>query len=287
MDSNIKVTIGIPFYNAEQYLRYAIQSVLNQTFHDFELILSDDGSTDSSIEIARSFDDPRIVILSDGKNRGLVYRLNEQIHFAKGMYFVRMDADDIMHFNRIAIQLDYLKSNSEVDVVGTSYYSIDTSNQIIGKTIVNNKPYSVSSVLKGGCFAHPTIMGKTEWFRKNPYDESWIRMEDVELWLRTISFSRFSNLSVPLLYYRSIGVPTLKKYIKSNIGIIKLLQKRNIYKISISDSIYYSISYCLKIIVYVIFYCFGQMGYLIAMRSKNISTDEVKKATKDLIESIK
>jgi len=139
MDSNIKVTIGIPFYNAEQYLRYAIQSVLNQTFHDFELILSDDGSTDSSIEIARSFDDPRIVILSDGKNRGLVYRLNEQIHFAKGMYFVRMDADDIMHFNRIAIQLDYLKSNSEVDVVGTSYYSIDTSNQIIGKTIVNNK----------------------------------------------------------------------------------------------------------------------------------------------------
>ena len=99
------VTIGIPFYNASQFLEYAIKSVINQTYTNWELILVDDGSTDDSLSIARSFNDQRIKILSDGVNKGLVSRLNEIILNSRGSYIARMDADDIMHFERIEKQI--------------------------------------------------------------------------------------------------------------------------------------------------------------------------------------
>jgi hypothetical protein len=192
-----------------------------------------------------------------------------------------------MHIDRIKIQVDYLNKHPEVDVVGTSYYSIDVNNKLKGKTEVNLKPDSVKSILKSGCFAHPSIMGRTEWFKNNPYDEKWIRMEDIELWIRTVHSSNFKNLSEPLLFYRNIGVPTLRKYIKSNTGIVKLLENRTEYKINIMDSIYYSFVYWLKNFIYIIFFSFGQMGRLIEMRSKKMSTNEAINATADLLNSIK
>ena len=87
MDANVKISIGIPIYNAERFLESAIKSVLNQSFKEFELILSDDGSTDSSLEIASSFNDSRIRILNDDQNRGIAFRLNEKIRLARGKYF--------------------------------------------------------------------------------------------------------------------------------------------------------------------------------------------------------
>ena len=93
----MKISVGIAFYNAELFLENAISSVLNQSFKDFELILMNDGSTDCSLEIAQKFTDPRIKLFSDGKNLGLAQRLNMLVELARGDYFARMDADDIMH----------------------------------------------------------------------------------------------------------------------------------------------------------------------------------------------
>ena len=264
------VSIGIPIYNAEKYLDNAIRSVLNQTYTNWELILVDDGSTDSSLEIAKTYTDKRIRIVTDGENKGLIYRLNQLTEMASGEYYARMDNDDIMHFDRIAHQLAFLKSHPKVDVVGSSYFSIDVNNLIIGRRIQNPLPNSVKSILKDGCFAHPTVMGRTSWFRKNQYDKSWERMEDFELWIRTINTSNFINIENPLLFYRNAGLPTLRKYIKSNIGVIKLLQMRRKYDIGFIDSIYYSASYLLKIFVYCLFFCIRRMDVLIKRRSKPI-----------------
>jgi len=285
-NKDVLVTIGIPFYNAEKYLELVILSVFNQTYKNWELILLDDGSTDNSLNIAKSFNNIRIKVVADGVNKGLIYRLNQLTNMANGEYYARMDADDIMHTERIYKQLNYLLEHPEVDVVGTSYYSIDTSNQIIGKTIVNNKPYSVSSVLKGGCFAHPTIMGKTEWFRKNPYDVGMTRMEDFELWVRTVNTSRFENIPEPLFFYRNVGLPTLKKYYKSNLGIIKLLLNRRKYNIGFFSSIYYSMIYFFKILIYTSFFCFGKMNYLIKKRSIIIDVSEMDIASKEMFKSV-
>ena len=106
------ISIGIPFYNAEKYLKFAIQSVIAQSYQNWELILVDDGSSDNSLEIAQDFalKDARIRVICDGKNRKLPYRLNQLILESKGDFIARMDADDIMHPDRLLIQLTYLKN---------------------------------------------------------------------------------------------------------------------------------------------------------------------------------
>lgn len=105
------VYVGIPFYNAEKYLDYAIRSVLNQTYTNWKMTLIDDGSTDSSLALARKYtSDTRVKVISDGRNKGLVYRLNELVKLSDCKYFVRMDADDIMHPQRLENNLDIWKS---------------------------------------------------------------------------------------------------------------------------------------------------------------------------------
>jgi len=286
-NNEILVSIGIPIFNAEKYLDNAIQSIINQSYQNWELILIDDGSTDNSLQIANSYNDKRIQIVNDGENKGLIYRLNQLIYMASGEYYARMDNDDIMHVDRITKQIKYLKLHPDVDVIGSDYYSIDINNEIIGIKIQNKHLDSVKSILKNGCFAHPTVMGKTEWFKNNQYDKSSERMEDFELWIRTVSKSNFKNIEEPLLFYRSVGIPTLRKYFKSNIKIIKLLRNRNKYNISFVDSISYIVLYFIKIILYSVFYYIGKMDYLIKKRSRTISKSEKQKATESLFYSIR
>ncbi len=121
-----EVTIAIPFYNAEAYFEMAILSVLSQTFVDFTLLLIDDGSTDSSLKIAEKYlSDKRVKIISDGKNINLGNRLNSIPAMTETTFLARMDADDIMHPQRIEKQINILKNNPEIDVLGTNAYSID------------------------------------------------------------------------------------------------------------------------------------------------------------------
>lgn len=196
-----KITVGLPVYNAEKYIHNAITSILKQSYSDFELIITDDGSKDNSIDIIRQFNDSRITLIEDGDNCGLPYRLNQITSLASGEYIARMDADDIMHVDRLATQLKYMQANPNVDVIGTSIYVVDGENRIIGKrksmTISEDSMSSFKVV-----FIHPTIFGRTKWFKSNPYNINALRIEDLELWYRTIDKSTFRNLDTPMLYYR-------------------------------------------------------------------------------------
>ncbi len=288
MREDVLVSIGIPFYNAEKYLKEAIQSVINQSYSNWELILLDDGSTDNSLEIAHSFIDKRIKVISDGQNKKLVRRLNELVRLSSGDLYARMDADDIMHFDRIKTQVDFLLNNTDVDVVGSSYYSIDIENNINGVKNMPPKLSTVKDVLKYGCFAHPTVMGRITWFKENLYDEKWTKMmEDFELWIRTVQKSNFRNINKPLLYYRNVGVPTIRKYKSQTFNVIKVIQARDLYNIHLSDSIYYSIKNYLKILTYICFNFVGKVDYLVKKRSIKVSGKELIDGTNDLFISIK
>lgn len=282
----MKITVGIPFYNAEKYLGDAILSVINQTYTDWQLILVDDGSTDNSLEIAKSFVNDKISVVQDGMNKGLVYRLNQIVGLADGDYYARMDADDIMHFQRLERQILFLKNNSNIDVIGSSYYAIDSNNNILGFRKANLNPKNVKDILKNGCFAHPSVMGKLSWFQKNKYDGEWERMEDLELWIRTFPISEFRNLEEPLLFYRVFGIPVLNKYIKSNIGIIKLLMKRKKYFLSVFDSFYFSVVFFLKIVVYYFLDLLGKVDIILKNRFIALSENKNKAAQEDLLKSI-
>src|SRR5690625_1371076 len=128
------ITIGLPFFNDSRYLEMAIRSVINQTYQDWVLLLVDDGSSDGSLGIAKTYaeKDSRISVISDGENKKLPYRLNQIAKLTKTPYLARMDADDIMHPERIEKQLGILESNQEIDVLGTNAYSIDSNNEIRG-----------------------------------------------------------------------------------------------------------------------------------------------------------
>ena len=133
-DRNTLVSIVIPVYNGEVYLRDAIQSVVNQTFQNWKLYLINDGSTDGSLVIMEEYAlrDARIKVIDDGQNKGLVTRLNQSVEIAVGKYYARMDADDIMYITRIEEQVTFLESHPDVDVLGTSIMIIDNNNDIVG-----------------------------------------------------------------------------------------------------------------------------------------------------------
>ena len=197
-----KVSIGIPFYNPGKWFQQALQSVLAQTFDDWELLLVDDGSTDGSLELAQRVNDPRVTVVSDGINQSLAPRLNQIAQLAHGEYLARMDADDMMHPERIARQAAFLDENAPVDVVGSAAVIIDRTGNPTGIRGLDSLPTRPRDVLQRGIFMHPTIMGRLSWFQVNPYSPQRIRTEDRELWCRTFTSSRFAKLRDPLYFYR-------------------------------------------------------------------------------------
>lgn len=267
------VTVGIPFYNAEKHLQLAIMSVLDQTFTNYELILSDDGSTDNSLKIARSFDDPRIKILSDGQNRGIAFRLNEQIALARGRFFVRMDADDIMDPERIEIQITHLIKNPLLDVVGSSAVVIDEENQILGYrncTIHSN----IEQVFRHVCFIHPTVTGKIEWFRKFGYSEKLKGVEDYDLWIRSFSQSSFGTIDKPLFFYRDPHEVKISTY-RFRQKQLRLALKWNKELISNIPLLFYRliIESFLKELIMVLSKGISLDGYIVSKRNRILPDD--------------
>ncbi len=196
------VSVGIPFLNAQSTLADAITSVFAQTFEDWELILVDDGSSDRSMEIAMAVDDPRVRVVSDGLNRGLHARCNEIARLSRGIYCARMDADDIMHPERLARQVALMEQNPEIDIAGTAVYVIDGDGNPMGIRHTEPLDASPAAVVRSGFICHPTSFARTQWCLANPYDESFTAGEDHELYCRVSMTSGLARLREPLFYYR-------------------------------------------------------------------------------------
>ncbi len=212
------VTIAIPFYNAEKFLLNAIQSVFNQTYQNWELILIDDGSEDNSLKIANSIDDKRVRVLSDGKNLKLASRLNQIAKIAKYDFLVRMDADDLMSKKRIETQINILLKNPEIDLVTTGVLSITNELEIVGKRGVDAKNPSFSDLINRKIgITHAAIIGRKSWFLRNTYDENLSIAQDFDLWLRAAKSDDFKIISIsdPLYFYREENNVTAYKLIKA------------------------------------------------------------------------
>ena len=213
----MKITIAIPFYNAEKYLPDAIRSVFAQTFQDWELLLIDDGSTDNSLAIAKSVKDNRVRVISDGKNKKLAGRLNEVTSLATHDYILRMDADDLMMPNRIEKQLEILTKN-DVDIVTTGVYSVLNNLEIVGIRGTNYESVSFQDILsrKVG-ITHAALIAKKSWYQRNKYDESLSIAQDLDLWLRTSKKDDLKIISIaePLYIYREEDNVTKRKLIRA------------------------------------------------------------------------
>lgn len=219
MNESVKVTIGIPFYNAEGYLSLAIESVINQSFVDWELILINDGSTDKSLDIARDFEklDTRIRVISDGMNKKLPHRLNQIIDESNYDYIARMDADDVIHPDRLKIQLNFLDENSKYDLVSTGVVSIDNSNNVYGYRGVKEIYTDFDGVKKSYPIVHASVLSRKSWNNRNRYNTNYPRSQDFELWSRSSSKDDLKLAVLPdlLYYYREEGNLFSDKLVKS------------------------------------------------------------------------
>lgn len=202
--SNPKVTVLMSVYNGEKYLKEAIDSIISQTFTDFEFLIIDDASTDRTPEMLRSYGDSRIKIITNEENLGLTKSLNKGLALARGKYIARMDADDISHPKRLEKQANYLDENPEIGILGTNVQYIDESGKYHE---ILQRPEKDALIKWALCFfnpiAHPTVMMQLYLIKEiNGYDENIIYAQDYDLWVRLSSKSAFWNLQDILLYLR-------------------------------------------------------------------------------------
>lgn len=193
----------MPVYNASKYLAEAIDSIIDQTYTDWELIIVNDGSTDESEAIIKNYKNPRIKYYANERNEGLIYTLNRAIALCKGEYIARMDADDVSLPERLQLQYTFLSNRPKYAMCGSNASIIDERGNITGH-IINFKSdiYLKINLLFSVPFVHPTVMIRTDVLRKNLYDIKNKHAEDYELWCRISDNFKIANLDKNLLRYR-------------------------------------------------------------------------------------
>lgn len=220
------MSIGMPVYNCESTIAYSISSILSQSFENWEFLIIDDGSTDNTLDIANSFSDPRIRVIRGGENKKLPARLNECVSMAIGTYFARMDGDDIAYPSRLQAQLDFLRAHPDVDLTG-GWISVFSSDGVVlgARRAPETHERICQRPWSGIAMAHPTWMGKTEWFRSHPYSPGALRMEDWDLLYRTYKSSRFANLQTVVLGYREDSL-SLRQILLARKNICRTVLRR-------------------------------------------------------------
>jgi glycosyltransferase involved in cell wall biosynthesis len=201
---NPLISILMPVFNNASTLTTAVQSILGQTFTDWELLIIDDGSTDGTPALAREFRDPRIRLIIDGTgNKGLSARLNQGVDCARGRFVARMDGDDISYPERLQRQSEFLIAHPEVDLLGCGMAIFRGDGELVGMQPARRTHHQICGSPWRSCLLpHATWMGKAGWFRANRYDASRTRAEDRELLLRTRFSSCFAGIPEPMYGYR-------------------------------------------------------------------------------------
>lgn len=254
------ISILLPVYNAEKYLKESIESILYQTYKNLELIIINDGSTDDSKNIIKSYNDERIVYIENKNNKGLIHSLNTGIDISKGEYIARMDSDDISFPERIENQLQFLIENPTISIVGTHAVffteSIDKPIKNWDLDLKNTQPSEIRNTLKWeNCIIHPSICMRKSIAKDLLYDETQKNYEDYDLWLRASAMNiEIGKINQPLLYYRVQPNSITQKMIRNNnfyiqIAAVKyrffkrsLLEgKLNIYTLSVLLIILYDL----------------------------------------------
>lgn len=199
-----KISVVMAVYNGMPYVKEAVRSILTQSYKNFEFIIVNDASTDSTLKYLKNLKDTRIKIINNPKNLGLAVSLNKALEVAGGQYIARMDADDISLPKRFEKQVEYLEHNPQVSLCGCWVDLIDKKGKIIGE-----KKYPLSdSELKKALkwyqpIVHPTFMARANFYKSlGGYDEHFDYAEDYELLIRAMKKYKLANIPNKLLYWR-------------------------------------------------------------------------------------
>lgn len=203
-ESNPAISIVMPAYNAEEYIREAIDSIICQSFTDFECIVVDDGSADSTRDIIRAYDDKRIILLEN--EHDFIGSLNRGMNMAKGKYIARMDADDRMHPDRLKIQHTIMEAEPSITTCSTwmRYFGENSPEGRVASSLSGWVDYPLLSLLQSNFIFHPTIMIRKLFLKENDlHYETYPYAEDFKFWTEIAKKGgTFYIENQPLLYYR-------------------------------------------------------------------------------------
>jgi glycosyltransferase involved in cell wall biosynthesis len=233
-----KVSVVMPVYNAEEYLVEAIESILNQAFTDFEFIVIDDGSTDSSADILRQYEvkDKRICAIIR-ENRGQSITLNEGIYQATGQYIAIMHADDISLPTRLDEQISFMDIHPEYGIVGTWVRMVGTANEILRHPVNND---SIACRLLFHCvLVHPSVMIRREHFLESglSYDADFITAQDYDLWARAAAAFPIANIPKILIHYRIHPQQTIQVHNNKSNAEIERVQTFLLQQLGVNPSV--------------------------------------------------
>jgi len=245
------ISVLMPAYNAEKYIAESIESILNQTFTDFEFIIIDDCSTDKTWEIIQEYanKDKRIIAMRNGKNLGIAGNRNKLVSLAKGKYIVWQDADDISMPYRIEHQYKFMEEHPEVGISGGYLLFFDESGDLgvrkyaADDAILRKKIFRYSPVSQGAAIIRKSIINNMVPF----FDVSLKQAEDLDLSFRIGRFSKFANIQEVVLKYRqhdkSVSFKKIRENIKYTLEVRKRAVKKHNYDMTINDFFFYLIAY--------------------------------------------
>jgi len=232
-----KVSVIMPAYNAEKYIAEAIDSILGQTFGDFEFIILNDCSADRTEEIILSYDDPRIVYLQNEGNLGVAATLNKGLAAVKGEYIARMDADDISLPERFAKQVKYLDEHNDVAVLGCSIERFSSDRSLDIRSFSADVDSMMVDMLFACGVAHPSVMMRTEVIRSlGGYDEEFNGLEDYELWCRVLEKHKITTLPDVLLRYRIHGSQVTQNPSARYLELLRALKTRQLRQLGLEPA---------------------------------------------------
>lgn len=256
-DSDLQISVLMPAYNAERYIALAIESILNQTFKDFEFIIVDDGSTDNTPSIIQDFakKDKRIVPVRHKENLEICRALNTGIELARGKYIARMDADDWSYPNRLEKQYKFMEKHPEVGISGGSMEIINKNGKQIGIRRYNLTDVEIrKKIFRYSPFSHPLIIIRKNILDKTGfYNPNLVYAEDYDLYFRIGKFAKFDNLDNILLKYRMLKENSTSKRLREmelkTLAIRKKAVREYGYKMSLVDKIYLILQYSSILII--------------------------------------
>jgi glycosyltransferase involved in cell wall biosynthesis len=228
--NNYLVTILMPVYNGEAYLKTAINSVLKQTYPHFELLIINDGSTDGTVDVLKSYSDSRIRVIHQ-ENKGVSRSLNKGINLARGTYIRRHDADDFSEPDMLQVQMDFLEKHPDIDFVGTRCAFMTDRSKVAYKytqpkiqlfseeedyLLVTREMFNPYSPI-----VHGTVLGPTAVFKEmGGYRTEFLTSEDNDLWLRIIEKYKFAVLKHTYYYLRLSSTSATQMH-KSSVGFYR------------------------------------------------------------------
>ncbi|WP_053362684.1 glycosyltransferase family 2 protein [Bacillus sp. FJAT-27251] len=228
----IKVTVLMPVFNGEKYLKQAIKSILRQTYKNFEFLIIDDGSTDKSVKIIKTYKDPRIRLVRNKKNIGLIKTLNKGLSLARGEYIARMDCDDISLPKRLEKQVEFMDQHPDIGVCGTAV-------KLIGKKVKWQFPSDPDHIkcqlLFANTIAHPTAMIRKKVLNNIKY-EKYAHAEDYHLWVTLSNKTKLTNLPEILLKYRQHSKQVSNKFNRKQQATAKRIVLEQLKRLNITPT---------------------------------------------------